>query len=131
MTTLVSDETLGKVVRLVWERPILLADRTAIMTHVLEDQWAAALDVARELLSPEDDAIAALDRANEEAADTYDRENANDERDFISRAADALNADFDRGVAAGLDGRAAAMGAISIARSKVEAIVPPPFKGFV
>ena len=72
MTTLVSDETLGKVVRLVWERPILLADRAAIMNHVLEDQWAAALDVARDLLAPEDDAIAAIDEANEEAARTYD-----------------------------------------------------------
>ncbi len=72
MTSLVSDETLGKVVRLVWERPILCADRTAIMTHVLEDQWATALDVAREMLTPEDDAIAALEEANEEAAVTYD-----------------------------------------------------------
>jgi hypothetical protein len=72
VTTLVSDETLGKVVRLVWERPILLADRAAIMNHVLEDQWAAALDVARDLLAPEDDAIAAIDEANEEAARAYD-----------------------------------------------------------
>lgn len=73
MTTLVSDETLGKVVRLVWERPILLADRAEIMNHVLEEQWASALDTARELLPPEDDAIAALDRANEEAAEEYNR----------------------------------------------------------
>ena len=136
-TPLISDATLAKIMRLANTFAAPHEDRWRLIAAVTSDRLAEALDAVRADDPENANLIEALEEANEEAARTHDGQNPlENERDFISRAADALNASFDAGVDAGLDGRTAAMGAIEqlAARhgmSKVRAAVDGPPTGKV